>query len=154
MINPYRSTSSRCCKTCSSTREAASRKSGSGEGIYVNKTSGTGNAVTIIGTLNATTIVKNGGTSSQYLMADGSVSTLTNPITGTGTSGQVPLFNGTQSITNSQIYDNGNTVSIGNSVTSPNKLVSFSTNASGFAILGGGSGGAGGVYACNGLRSG
>ncbi len=48
-------------------------KSGSGEGIYVNKTSGTGNAVTIIGTLNATTIVKSGGTSSQFLKADGSV---------------------------------------------------------------------------------
>jgi hypothetical protein len=48
-------------------------KGGNGEGIYVNKTSGTGNAVTIIGTLNATTIVKNGGTSSQFLKADGSV---------------------------------------------------------------------------------
>jgi hypothetical protein len=72
---------------------------------------------------------------------------LTGFVSGSGTSGQVPLFNGTQSVTNSQIYDNGNTVSIGNSVTSPNRLVSFSTNASGFAILGSGSGGAGGVYA-------
>jgi hypothetical protein len=48
-------------------------KGGNGEGIYVNKTSGTGNAVTIIGTLNATTLVKSGGTSSQFLKADGSV---------------------------------------------------------------------------------
>jgi hypothetical protein len=48
-------------------------KGGNGEGIYVNKTSGSGNAVTIIGTLNATTLVKNGGTSSQFLKADGSV---------------------------------------------------------------------------------
>jgi fibronectin-binding autotransporter adhesin len=48
-------------------------KGGNGEGIYVNKTSGSGNAATIIGTLNATTIVKSGGTSSEFLKADGSV---------------------------------------------------------------------------------
>jgi fibronectin-binding autotransporter adhesin len=48
-------------------------KGGNGEGIYVNKTSGSGNAATIIGTLNATTLVKSGGTSSQFLKADGSV---------------------------------------------------------------------------------
>jgi fibronectin-binding autotransporter adhesin len=48
-------------------------KGGNGEGIYVNKTSGSGNAATIIGTLNATTLVKSGGTSSEFLKADGSV---------------------------------------------------------------------------------
>jgi hypothetical protein len=79
-------------------------KGGSGEGLYINKTSGSGNAATIIGTLNATTLVKSGGTSSQYLMADGSVSTLTNPITGTGTSGQVAYFNGTSSLTSNAAF--------------------------------------------------
>jgi hypothetical protein len=69
-------------------------KGGNGEGLYINKTSGSGNAATIIGTLNATSLVKSGGTSTQYLMADGSTSTLTNPITGTGTSGQVAYFTG------------------------------------------------------------
>jgi hypothetical protein len=48
-------------------------KGGNGEGIIVNKTSGSGNAVTITGTLNATTLVKSGGTSSQFLKADGTV---------------------------------------------------------------------------------
>lgn len=48
-------------------------KGGNGEGLYINKTSGSGNAATIIGTLEATTIVKTGGTSSQFLKADGSV---------------------------------------------------------------------------------
>jgi hypothetical protein len=48
-------------------------KSGNGEGLYINKTSGSGNAATIIGTLNATTLVKSGGTSSQFLKADGSI---------------------------------------------------------------------------------
>jgi hypothetical protein len=48
-------------------------KGGNGEGLYINKTSGSGNAATIIGTLNATTLVKSGGTSNQFLKADGSV---------------------------------------------------------------------------------
>jgi hypothetical protein len=48
-------------------------KGGNGEGLIVNKTGGTGNAVTVTGTLNATTLVKSGGTSSQFLKADGTV---------------------------------------------------------------------------------
>ena len=52
-------------------------KGGSHEALYINKTSGSGNAVTIVGTLEATTIVKTGGTSSQFLKADGSVDTNT-----------------------------------------------------------------------------
>ena len=52
-------------------------KGGNGEGLYINKTSGSGNAATIVGTLNATTLVKSGGTSSQFLKADGSVDSTT-----------------------------------------------------------------------------
>lgn len=48
-------------------------KGGNNEGLKVNKTSGSGNAATIIGTLEATTLVKTGGTSAQFLKADGSV---------------------------------------------------------------------------------
>ena len=65
-------------------------KGGNGEGIYVNKTSGSGNAATIIGTLNATTLVKSGGTSSQFLMADGSVNTSVLP-----SGAYLPLTGGT-----------------------------------------------------------
>ena len=54
-------------------------KGGANEGLKVNKTSGSGNAATIIGTLEATTIVKTGGTSTEFLMADGTVSTFMNP---------------------------------------------------------------------------
>jgi hypothetical protein len=88
-------------------------KGGNGEGLYVNKTSGSGNAVTIVGTLNATTLVKSGGTSSQYLMADGSVSTLTNPVTGTGTTNYVPKWTSGTAIGNSAIYDNAGNIGIG-----------------------------------------
>jgi hypothetical protein len=65
-------------------------KGGNGEGLYVNKTSGSGNAATIIGTLNATTLVKSGGTSSQFLMADGSVNTSVLP-----SGAYLPLSGGT-----------------------------------------------------------
>jgi len=88
-------------------------KGGNGEGLYINKTSGSGNAATIIGTLNATTLVKSGGTSSQYLMADGSVSTLTNPITGTGTTNTLPKFTGASTIGNSNITDTGSLITLG-----------------------------------------
>jgi hypothetical protein len=54
-------------------------KGGNNEGLKVNKTSGSGNAATIIGTLEATTLVKTSGTSAEFLMADGSVSTSMNP---------------------------------------------------------------------------
>jgi hypothetical protein len=65
-------------------------KGGNGEGLYVNKTSGSGNAATIIGTLNATALVKSGGTSSQFLMADGSVNTSVLP-----SGAYLPLSGGT-----------------------------------------------------------
>jgi hypothetical protein len=58
-------------------------KGGANEGLKVIKTSGSGNAATIIGTLEATTIVKTGGTSTEFLMADGSTSLQYN---------QFPLF--------------------------------------------------------------
>jgi hypothetical protein len=64
-------------------------KGGNGEGLYINKTGGSGNAATIIGTLNATTLVKNGGTSSQFLKADGSVdATSYQPLITAGTTSQ------------------------------------------------------------------
>jgi hypothetical protein len=66
-------------------------KGGNGEGIYVNKTSGSGNAATIVGTLEATTLVKTGGTSSQFLKADGSVDSSTYLTTSSASSTYVPL---------------------------------------------------------------
>jgi hypothetical protein len=77
-------------------------KGGNKEGIYVNKTSGSGNAVTIIGTLNATTLVKSGGTSAQFLKADGTVDSTTYQgaitLTTTGTSGAATFISNTLNI--------------------------------------------------------
>jgi hypothetical protein len=70
-------------------------KGGNGEGLYINKTSGSGNAATIIGTLNATTLVKSGGTSSQFLKADGSVDSSTYLTTSAASSTYLPLTGGT-----------------------------------------------------------
>jgi hypothetical protein len=73
----------------------------------------TSGEATFTSSVTATSIIRSGGTSSQYLMADGSVSTLSNPVTGTGTTNTLPKFTGTSTIGNSQIVDNGTNVSIG-----------------------------------------
>ena len=70
------------------------------------------------GALTASSLIKNGGTSSQYLMADGSTSTLTNPVTGTGTTNYLPKFTGASTIGNSLVYDDGTRVFI-NATTAP-----------------------------------
>jgi hypothetical protein len=78
-------------------------KGGNGEGIYVNKTGGSGNAATIVGILEATTLVKTGGTSSQFLKADGSVDSSTYLTTSAAASTYVPL---TRTLTiNGTTYD-------------------------------------------------
>jgi hypothetical protein len=94
-------------------------KAGNNEALRVTKTSGSGNAMTVIGgNFEAPTIVKTGGTSTQYLMANGSVSTLTNPVTGTGTTNYLPKFTGTSTIGNSLLTDNGTTLAYGNNIIS------------------------------------
>jgi hypothetical protein len=58
----------------------------------------TGNAL-FFNNVTAASFIRSGGTSSQYLMADGSVSTLSNPVTGTGASGQVAYWSSGSAIT-------------------------------------------------------
>jgi hypothetical protein len=67
--------------------------------------------VTASGTLTAATIVKAGGTSSQFLMADGSTS-LGGGGTLSGTTNYVPKFTSSSAIGNSQIIDNGTNLSL------------------------------------------
>lgn len=73
------------------------------------------------GALTSNSFVKSGGTASQYLMANGSVSTLTNPVTGTGTTNYISKWTSGSAIGNSLIYDNGTYVGI-NTTTSSSKL--------------------------------
>ena len=74
-------------------------KAGNGEVIRVNKTSGTGNAMTVIGgNFEAPAIVKTGGTSSQFLKADGSVDSNAYT-TNTGTVTSVGLSSATSGVT-------------------------------------------------------
>jgi hypothetical protein len=76
-------------------------KGGNGEGVYVNKTSGSGNAVTVIGDLEATNLKRTGGTSSQFLKANGSIDS---------TSYQPTLVSGTniKTINSTTILGSGN----------------------------------------------
>jgi hypothetical protein len=118
-------------------------KGGNGEGIYVNKTSGTGNAVTIIGTLNATTLVKSGGTSSEFLMADGSVNTSVSP-----TGAYLPLTGGTLTGAlsgTSATFTGTGTFGTLNSATIP--LVAYaSTSNIGLKLIGTSTGNGNGTY--------
>ena len=98
-------------------------KGGNGEGLYINKTSGSGNAATIIGTLNATTLVKNGGTSSQFLKADGSVDSSTYLTTSAASSTYLPLAGGTLTGALS-----GTSATFSSSVTANNHVVSGGNN--------------------------
>jgi hypothetical protein len=90
-------------------------KAGNGEVIRVNKTSGTGNAMTVIGgNFEAPTIVKTGGTSSQFLKADGSVDSSTYLTTGSAGTTYVPYTGaganvdlGVYNITSSAVNVNG-----------------------------------------------
>lgn len=70
--------------------------------------SGTTGAATFSSSVTASSLIKSGGTSSQYLMADGSTSTLTNPITGTGTTNYIPKFTGASALGNSNLINDAN----------------------------------------------
>jgi hypothetical protein len=113
-------------------------KGGNGEGLYINKTGGSGNAATIIGTINATTLVKSGGTSSQFLKADGTVDSsvyvptsreitingvtfdlsanrtfTVGSVTGSGAAGQVAYWTGTSAQTGSADFTwDGNNINL------------------------------------------
>ena len=84
------------------------------------------------GNVKATGFKTTSGTSSQYLMADGSVSTLTNNITGAGTINYLTKFSNNEKITNSVIYDNGTNMGIG--TTTPTHSITFPNSASGIAL--------------------
>ena len=87
----------------------------------------TGN-LEITGSVTANSIIKSGGTSSQYLMADGSTSTLTNIITGTLSNGYVPRATGINTITNSHIQDTGSIIKINDNATDNGLLINITTN--------------------------
>ena len=79
-------------------------KAGNNEALRVTKTSGSGNAMTVIGgNFEAPTIVKTGGTSSQFLKADGSVDSSTYLTTGSATSTYVP-YSGAAASVNLGVY--------------------------------------------------
>jgi hypothetical protein len=101
-------------------------KGGNNEALYVSKTSGSGNAMTVVGgrtslvdlALSSVTntagdfLTLSGGvvhkrTAAQTLTDIGGQAALTNPVTGTGTSGTLPKFTGSTTIGNSLFTDNG-----------------------------------------------
>jgi len=119
---------------------------GSGTGSITSFYLNPSGAATFYYSVTANSIIKSGGTSSQYLMADGSISTLTNPITGTGTTNYVSKFTASGTIGDTVIYDNGTNVTIGGTA-SLNKLTvqggTFTLNTPSSYALGVANGGGG-----------
>jgi hypothetical protein len=75
-----------------------------------------GNAINT-GTLTSTSFIKSGGTASQFLMADGSVTTgVANPVGGSGTTNYLPKWTSASALGNSAIFDNGTNVGIGTNI--------------------------------------
>lgn len=111
-----------------------------------------GTSASFSSSITSSSIIKSGGTSSQFLKADGSVDStsyqplLTNPVTGTGTSGIVAVFNGTSSITDSSIYANSTRVSIGADVTTTNRFTAVSSTTSAYAVVAQASSAANGIW--------
>jgi hypothetical protein len=75
------------------------------------------------------TIVKDGGTSSQFLMADGSVSTgIANTITGSLTNGYIPKATGANTLNDSMIYATGSFVGVNTSTQDTNAILNVNGN--------------------------
>lgn len=102
-------------------------------------------AGTFKSSVTATSFIRIGGNSTQFLKADGSIDgtsyqpLLTNPITGTGTTNYLPKFTGSTSLGNSLIFDNGTNVGIG--TTSPATKFDVIDSSNTFAAKIQGSGG-------------
>jgi hypothetical protein len=88
-------------------------------------------AATFSSSVEATSFIKTSGTSSQYLMADGSVSTLTNPVTGTGTTNYVTKWTSGSAIGDSGIFDTS-----GNIVINGTTAINVSSNRGNLTING------------------
>lgn len=92
-------------------------------------------AATFGSSITATSLIKSGGTASQFLMADGSVSTgPAGGITGSLTTNYVTKATGTNTIGNSLIFDNGTSVGIGLTTSLLGRLSISSGNFAGLRI--------------------
>jgi hypothetical protein len=95
------------------------------------------------GDTTANSFIKSGGLSTEYLMADGSIST--GGITGTGTTNYLPKFTGATALGDSSIFNDNNQVLIGTTTTgtptfgsTPQLVVSGAftgTPGSGFGVI-------------------
>ena len=68
-------------------------------------------AVNFYTAINAESFVKDGGTSTEYLMADGSTTTFAG-ITGSGTTNYLPKFTGSTTVGNSILFDKATSTAV------------------------------------------
>ncbi len=110
---------------------------GSFGNMYEGSYNGTLNySVNYLGEITGSKFIKSGGTSSQFLKADGSVDS-NSYHTGSLTTNYIPKATGTTSLGNSSIYDNGSNIGIGTA----NPVYKFHVNDTSDGIVGHFSGG-------------
>tara|TARA_R110002072_G_scaffold80173_2_gene184466 strand:- start:140 stop:955 length:816 start_codon:yes stop_codon:yes gene_type:complete len=106
-------------------------------------------AVNFYTTINAESFVKDGGTSTEYLMADGSTTTFAG-ITGSGTTNYLPKFTGSTSVGNSILFDKATSTAV------PTQQIvdgSFANGSSDWAVGVGSWTVASGKATCNGTNA-
>ena len=90
--------------------------------------------LSVVGSVTAASLIKSGGTSSQFLKADGSVDSttyqplLTNPVTGTGTTNYLPKWTSGSALGNSIITDSGSIITVGGVLTVSAANINLSNN--------------------------
>jgi hypothetical protein len=94
-----------------------------------------GTSATFSSSVTASSLIKSGGTSSQYLMADGSTSTLTNPITGTGTTNYLPKFTGSTALGNSIVKEGTGGISINGTLPNTDTTIHSTKTATNYLDL-------------------
>ena len=98
-------------------------RSGVANDFYINPS---GNA-TFAGSVTANSFIKSGGTSSQYLMADGSVSTGGAGVDGSGTANDIAMWSDSDTLTDAPIAISGNNAAFaGNIAISAGKKIQLS----------------------------
>lgn len=94
-----------------------------------------GNINTGVGkSITAGSFIKESGTASQYLMADGSVSTLSGLVTGSGTTNYLPKWTSGSAVGNSIIYELNSKIHIGTTTESTYKLEISAGAAGGISV--------------------
>ena len=88
------------------------------------------NTVVVGGSVTAGSFVKSGGTSAQFLMADGSVSTGGGSIDGSGTANDLVMWSDSDTLTDAPIAISGNNATFAGDITASSGVIDLGSGSS------------------------